>query len=336
MVVTNTIDKYVDLPVEMIDKSIFEALEHLEPFLTEIASENNTALTESAVYSIKSGGKRLRPLLLFTIYRALGGSNFNEIIPLAASIEMVHTATLIHDDIIDNAPLRRGRPSVVEQFSMPYAIVTGDFLFVKAFELATTYKRGIMLMVAKACIDLAEGEVIESKYRYKENMNVNEYINIVTRKTASAIAAVSRSAAMVLDMSTEVTDAMERYGLNLGIAFQIKDDILDIYGTEEVIGKKRYTDLKTGNHTIMSLIAIQQLDSKDKEEFIKIFIKKNKDERDVDKLVDLIKKSGAEKIAMDIAHQYVDKVIRELSVIKDKKYMEILRLIAEKSIERSF
>lgn len=319
---------------DLIGKDVFDVLDSLEKYLVKVSSEDNSLVRESAVYSIQSGGKRFRPLLLFTIYKFLGGQDFNSIIPLAAAIEMVHTATLIHDDIIDGATLRRGKSSIVSKYGLTEAIISGDFLFVKAFELATLYKSDIGRVLAKSCRYVADGELMEEKMRNNLDMSMEEYIKIVEMKTAMPIAAVSKSAVMYLDYPEEVIDSMEKFGIGLGIAFQIKDDILDYFGDEKKLGKRLYTDLRRGNHTIISIIAKNGLNDSEKKKFLEVFKKSNKTEEDMDYLLSNIKSKEIEKKAMDIAKEYVYNAVEQLNVVKNEEFRKTLEEISNKIITR--
>ncbi|MCI4337314.1 MAG: polyprenyl synthetase family protein, partial [Thermoplasmata archaeon] len=207
-------------------------------------------LSSAAVYACSTGGKRVRPLLMAVVHRALGGTSTAPIHSLAAAFQLIHTASLVHDDVIDHAELRRGRPSMPRAFGLPAAIMTGDYLFVRAFELAAVYDRAIILRCAESCAALVEGEILEEASRFDLTSGREHYFRVIERKTAAIVAAGLASVAAIAGASTETIERCAAYGRSVGIAFQIRDDLLDVYGDADILGKPLYTDLREGNPTL--------------------------------------------------------------------------------------
>src|SRR6266566_3319769 len=211
----------------LVEARIRESIVSEEPLLHDIAS-----------YVIEAGGKRIRPTVTLLAFQALGGQDTSEAIDLAAALEMIHSATLIHDDINDGGEMRRGRPAAYRKFGLQNALVTGDFLF------------------AKACAALAEGEIRQQRHAYDTDLTRDECLDIILRKTALPMMAGAKIAGLIAGARLEDVDAVGDYGLNLGIAFQIVDDILDVVGDAVVLGKRPGTDLREGNVTLVAIHAL--------------------------------------------------------------------------------
>ncbi len=179
-------------------------------------------------------------------------------IDVAVALELIHSATLLHDDIIDGGETRRGRRSAFSRFGLADTLVTGDFLFSKAFELCGRFEEGIVRWAADACISLTEGEVMQGRFRRNPAVTVDDYLEIIARKTASLFSQGARVAAHLAGMSAEATQAMWTCGFNIGMAFQIVDDLLDVEGDEDVTGKPVGIDLRDGNPSLPLVLAIAE------------------------------------------------------------------------------
>ena len=189
--------------------------------LQEVLGSTYARLTEAARYACSAGGKRVRPLLMAVSARALGAETTGPIRSLAAAFQLIHTATLVHDDVIDHSETRRGRPSLPRAYGVPLAIVSGDYLFVRAFELAAEYPRSIILRCGEACADLVEGEVLQESSLFDLAAGREHYVRVVERKTAAIIAAALASCAEIREASPPQIDVLAEYGRSVGVAFQI-------------------------------------------------------------------------------------------------------------------
>jgi heptaprenyl diphosphate synthase len=223
-----------------------------EEKLLRLLDSNEALIAEICHYLVDGGGKRLRPLFILLAYRACGGNDakIEDAIDAAIALELIHSATLLHDDIIDSGVLRRGKPSAYARYGPAASLVAGDYLFCRAFELCGRFEERLVHIAARACIQLTEGEVMEGRMRHHAAANLEDYIAIITRKTASLFSAGGRVAADLAGASTETISEMERLGHAVGLAFQMVDDLLDILGPEEKIGKPVGSDLRLG---VMSL-----------------------------------------------------------------------------------
>jgi octaprenyl-diphosphate synthase len=215
-------------------------------------------LSEIALHLIGSGGKRVRLAVALLVFKACGGDDVTDMVDVAVALELIHSATLLHDDIIDGCETRRGKPSAFSRYGLANTLVTGDFLFSKAFELCGRFEESIVRWAADACISLTEGEVMQSRFRHNPEVTVDDYLEIISRKTASLFSQGSRVAGHLAGMSPEGADAMWACGFNIGMAFQIIDDLLDVDGDAVLTGKPIGIDLRDGNPSLPLVLALDR------------------------------------------------------------------------------
>jgi octaprenyl-diphosphate synthase len=304
--------------------------------LQQVLGSTYTQLTEAARYACSTGGKRVRPLLMAVAHRALGAESTRPIHSLAAAFQLIHTATLVHDDVIDHAETRRGRPSMPRAFGVPLAIVSGDYLFVRAFELAAEYPKSIILRCGESCADLVEGEVLQEACRFDLSTGREHYFRVVERKTAAIIAAALGSVAEIMEVSPPLIDALQAYGRALGIAFQIRDDLLDVYGDADLLGKPLFTDFREGNPTLVSLEAYFRLDARRMAEFETLFQLRRKRTKHLLRLKELTDTTDAAKIVATEAAQWADRAVRALEPLPPTPYRHLLERLARGAAERRF
>jgi heptaprenyl diphosphate synthase len=233
-------------------------LQAAEVKLSALLDSNEPIIAEICHYLIDAGGKRLRPTFILLVYRACGGSDakVEDAIDAAIALELIHSATLLHDDIIDAGMLRRGKPSAFARYGASGTLIAGDYLFCRAFELCGRFEERLVRTAAQACIQLTEGEVMEGRFRHSAAANFNDYITVITRKTASLFSAGGRVASDLAGASKQTIDSMWNLGNAVGRAFQMVDDILDIIGPEEKIGKPVGSDLRAGIPSLPVVLGI--------------------------------------------------------------------------------
>jgi geranylgeranyl pyrophosphate synthase len=200
-------------------------------------------LNEASRHILSSGGKHLRPHVALLAYLAAGGDDLMEAVSMAAAIEMVHTATLVHDDINDHALLRRGRPSVHARWGRTFALLCGDYMFAKVYELMAPYGATYNVIMARACTQLVEGETLQAVSAKAGAIDRETYKRIVALKTASLFEGAARMGALLGGGDERTVEALADYAYNLGIAFQVVDDILDVVGDPAALGKPIGADL---------------------------------------------------------------------------------------------
>ncbi len=315
---------------------IAEDLAGIESRLLETLHSTYPQLADAANYACRVGGKRVRPLLMAVAHRALGAQDTQPIHALAAAFQLIHTATLVHDDVIDHAELRRGRPSLPRAFGLPAAIVAGDFLFIRAFELAAEYPRSIILRCGESCADLAEGEVLQEGARFDLGTGREHYFRVVERKTAAIVAAALASVAEISGADPDGIAALEGYGRALGIAFQIRDDLLDVYGDPDLLGKPLYSDLREGNPTLVSLETHAELQGAERAEFERLFALRHKEMPDLLRLRELTDRThAADRVAAEAA-AWAERAVASIAEVRPGPYHDVLDQMARGAAGRRY
>ena len=230
----------------MVRETIQQGLTAIDEHLRSAVSSEILVLQDASTHIVTSGGKRLRPQLVFLAYLAAGGKRPETAVTMAAAVELVHTATLVHDDINDHSLTRRGKPTVHARWGRTFALLTGDYLFAKVYEMMSPYGNPYNIIMSEACVRLVEGETLQAAAAKAGNMDRETYKQIISLKTASLFEAAARMGAHLATENESVIEALADYAYNLGLTFQIVDDILDIIGDPETLGKPIGTDLSQG------------------------------------------------------------------------------------------
>ena len=320
-------------PYPLIDELLHSHLDKLEALLIQSVRTDSTLVSKSAEYLVKAGGKRFRPMLALLFSGMTGGiSPF--ILDLSAAIELCHTATLIHDDIIDDANVRRGIPSVNQKYGNQVAVLSGDYLYAVASQIMARNKDLSFNKLFANCVkDLVEGEIIEIEKGFQFDTTIDEYLRIINKKTAVLIALSCRFGAMVNESSTEKVAAAERYGHNLGIVFQIIDDLLDYTSSADEFGKPVLHDMVEGKITLPLIMLRDSLDLNDRNRLENI-LGDNIDIKDLEWILDMMHtlqitdkvREYALNIAMDGKEQ--------LNIFLDSKYKQALIQLSEFVVSR--
>lgn len=224
---------------------INHAMQAVEDKMNTIVESDVEVLRDASRHILSAGGKRVRPRLLMLSYAATGGEQVEYAAPVAAAVELVHTASVVHDDINDHGFVRRGRPSVNAIWGRTFALLTGDFLFTKVYELMAPYK-DLNIVLAEATIALVEGETLQAAAAKEGNLTREIYYQIIARKTAALFKAAGQLGAELAGATREQAAALGRFGFNIGLAFQMIDDILDLIADSAQLGKTAGIDLAQG------------------------------------------------------------------------------------------
>jgi geranylgeranyl diphosphate synthase type I len=289
-------------------------------------------LYEAAKHLCLAGGKMVRPMMCMMACEAVGGIRLDAV-RSAAAIEMTHTFTLVHDDIMDNDLMRRGTPSVHAKYGIPTAILAGDLLFSKAYEICDAETVHIL---AKATCEICEGQEMDMSFEDRMDVSEAEYLEMIKKKTAVLLQAAMESGATIGKGSAKQIKALGRFGLNLGMAFQIQDDILGMTANEGKLGKKVGNDIIEGKKNIIIIKGMQMLKGKERDEFIKILSAKNKTNKEVENAITLLKNCGAIDYCRKKAENYVTQTMDSLSEITNKKAKQNLMDIANYIVKRDY
>ncbi len=300
------------------------------------------ALYDAALHLIRAGGKRLRPVVLVAVAEAFG-EPAEKALPFAAAVELVHNFTLVHDDIMDRDEMRRGVPTVHKLWGEPMAITAGDLLYAKAFEVLTDARdKGVPAdrvveatrVLARHSAIIAEGQATDLMFEEEEDIDVEDYLKMVYKKTGALFEAAAIMGGLVATGDETVLSSLGVYGRSLGIAFQIRDDVLSIIGEEKTLGKPVYNDIREGKKTLPIIYALSRLDEDSREKLRSTLGKKDASREELEEAAELIKKSGGVDYAIKLAEEYSRRALAALNVLPDNEYRKMLEELAVFAVKR--
>lgn len=310
-------------------------IEKVEQFLKDDIKTSVPLINEVILYLLSSGGKRLRPVFLALSARMCGYTGEN-IPAMSAVIEYIHTATLLHDDIIDGAKYRRKRPTANSLYGNDVAVLCGDFLYSRSYITLTEYgAKQVQMILSSAALTMSEGEVIQLLKTGDINLTFDDYIQIITRKTAVLFSAACEIGGRLAEVSKDKIKALKDFGYYLGLGFQMTDDILDYMGNPEITGKKNGTDLFEGKLTLPVIKTLEKADNNEKNIITEMFKKKERNDDDLKILKDIMKKYDIEKISEKTADEYINKSLQSLNVFEDNDYRKALIALALAMVGRA-
>ncbi len=288
-------------------------------------------------YILSSGGKRLRPILVLTFSKGLRGENLPTDYPIAAAMEYLHTASLLHDDVVDGAKLRRNKPSANVVFGNDTVVLTGDYMYANALYLFSIYGNIDMIKnVSSAVKKMAEGQLLELKSIGDFDISLEDYYQIIEGKTAVLFASCCYVGAELAKADEEKKQNAYLYGLYLGYAFQIIDDLLDYIGDKKKVGKPVFNDLREGKVTYPLLSIKDKLTEEEKQLIKKVLRNTNPDEKHIKDVVNLVKSKGGIENSINKATEFVKKAIQKLDIFPENEYFSNLKKLANYVVEREF
>jgi octaprenyl-diphosphate synthase len=304
-----------------VDRVIAQRLDSGVPLVGEVSR-----------YIISAGGKRLRPALLLLMAGALGSTNrFRH--QLAAVVEFIHTATLLHDDVVDDSSLRRGRATANVSFGNPASVLVGDFLYSRAFQMMVECgEPRVMEILADATNVIAEGEVLQLMNMHDASLTEEGYLKVIRSKTAKLFEASARLPAVIDQCSSDLEAACASYGQALGTAFQVIDDVLDYEGDTAELGKNLGDDLREGKTTLPLIIAMQR-GNPAQQTLIRRAIEEG-DASELPALIDIVRQTGAMASTRAAASAEAQRAIQALEALPASSYREALRALAEQLLDR--
>jgi octaprenyl-diphosphate synthase len=320
--------------MEEIVRLIREDLDKLEKSIDRLLTTRISFIREVVHHLIKSGGKRIRPILVILSSRLCGCFD-DQPLSYAAIVEFIHTATLLHDDVVDNAETRRGAQTANTVWGNESSVLVGDFLFSKSFDLMVSdNKAEILRVISKATTDLAEGEILELLKTSDIDTTEEEYYEVILGKTAVLLSAACEIGALLGNAEEKKRRALHEFGYHIGMAFQLTDDLLDYTSTDKTLGKDAGRDLKEGKVTLPLINALKFATEEEKTAIAANLTKKRITNKDFLKVKKIIEKYGGTEYTARVSKEHIDAAKRLLDVFPASPYKKALIDLADYIITR--
>ena len=325
-------DSYFQLKDSVEDKLILTE----EKIKSKLASDVEL-VQKMSKYHIETGGKRLRALLTLGSAKLCGYSKGSRDINLAACVELIHSATLMHDDVIDNSEIRRGKKTLNSIWGNQSSILVGDYLLSRCFQIMVEDGNlEVLKLLSYTSAEISQGEVLQLQHKGEIDMLEETYLKIISSKTASLFAAATKVGSILANKESKIKEALEFYGKNLGLTFQIADDTLDYNSELKFFGKKIGNDFYEGKVTLPIILLYQKANSNEKIKLKELFEKKERNEEDLKKVLLMIKNYNIISECYTKAEYFINLASISLSIFGDTKEKEILKNLTSFSLERSF
>ena len=311
---------------------ISDDLAKVDAVIKDTLRSDRKELQEICDYVTSSGGKKIRPAMCILSYLACGGTRNDNIINIAAAFELIHDATLIHDDINDKSEIRRGRRTVHEKYTVTKAVILGDLMFAMGFKLMGTADRAVIDTVARTSTAMAESEFVQKEFEHAPIVTEEDYFKIIRGKTAMPIFSCARVGAHMADADADIMNSVSVFAMEVGSAFQIVDDVLDITGDHRSTGKEVGRDIAEGKPTLPVIYAME--DPVNGKKIKEIFKKRDASDGDLRKALELIKGTAAVERCMLKAREIVENAIPHLSSVNDSVFKDSLIKMARYIVDR--
>lgn len=306
-----------------------------ERLIAQQMESDVAVITRMGNHLVESGGKRIRPALL-QLCAAACGYEGNKDVRYGMVFEFVHTATLIHDDIIDNAELRRGKQVIHRKYGTTLSILFGDYVYNSAMAMALRDDDfRIVRLICEATAKMIEGEIIQAERNYSIDLSLGDYLDLISRKTAYLFSSCAQAGAILSEAGVDVEKELRNYGLNLGIAFQLIDDYFDYASSSKKLGKPVGSDLQEGKITFPVLLLIERTGSKALDVVKDAFSRKSVTESEMAFLLASMKECNALQDTRKEAKEYAQKAIDSLTMFKSSPYLDALKALPEFVVERN-
>jgi octaprenyl-diphosphate synthase len=320
-------------PALHVPQGVLDDLACVEARLGEELTAREPRLTEIATHLVGAGGKRIRPMVVLLVAHAVAPGPLprrDDVIEAAVALELIHSATLLHDDIIDGGETRRGKPSALAVYGLGDTLVAGDFLFCRAFALCARFEAEVIRWAAEACVALTEGEILQARFRRDPAVTPADYLEIIDRKTASLFATGARTAARLAGGAPALVQAMRTCGVHVGRAFQMQDDLLDVESTTARTGKPRGLDLRDGNPSLPIVLALAE-----DAEVRRLFGLETPTLADVETGLARIRRTGVCRTVAERAHAELDTALATIRSLPPSDARAALEALAQGLGERS-
>ena len=329
--------KQINNSYSELKNSVEDKLVLVEERIKTQLTSNVNLVQEMTAYHLKTGGKRLRALLTLGSAKLCGYLKGGRDINLAACIELIHEATLMHDDVIDNGEIRRGKKTLNFVWGNQSSILVGDYLLSRCFEMMVEDGNlEILRLLSSTSAQIAQGEILQLQHKGEIDMLEETYFAIISAKTGKLFAAATKVGAILGNKNNKTKEALEFYGKNLGLTFQIADDTLDYNSEINLFGKKIGNDFFEGKITLPIILLYQNANNVEKIKIKEFFIKKNRDEKNFKEILELIKKYNIISQCYKKAEHFIDLASNSLSIFDNSEEKRILEKLTSFSLERSF
>ncbi|PIR18302.1 MAG: octaprenyl diphosphate synthase [Deltaproteobacteria bacterium CG11_big_fil_rev_8_21_14_0_20_49_13] len=327
--------KVKDMSLATICLPVQAELKEAEELLIGQTGSSVQLVSQAAEYVLQNGGKRVRPAILLLTTKMLGG-DVDAGVRLSVALELIHAASLMHDDVVDNAKLRRGKASSNVKWGNQISILVGDFLWCKASRIAIeTGNMRIISSLTNAVEKTTEGEILEIVKSNDFFLDREEYLKIIELKTAMLFACAGGLGAISADSSEKMEESFKSFGLNLGVAFQLADDVLDYVSDEEKFGKKAGTDLCEGKLTLPIILALKKCGNKEAHVIKEALLSNTMDTQRLGEVKGILKSHGAIEASLSMARAYANRAKEELTSFKPSLEKEALMALADYSVSRN-
>ncbi len=317
--------------------SVDEKLILVEEKIKSKLSSKVSLVDEMTNYHLRTGGKRLRALLTLGSAKICGYSKGSRDVNLAACVELIHAATLMHDDVIDNSEIRRGKKTLNSIWGNQSSILVGDYLLSRCFEMMVEDGNlEILKLLSTTSAEISQGEVLQLQHKGEIDMLEETYLKIISAKTASLFAAATKVGSILANKENKIKEALEFYGKNLGLTFQIADDSLDYNSELKFFGKKIGNDFYEGKVTLPIILLYQKANVKERSELKKIFEKNQRNEDELKKVLLMIKNYNIISDCYSRAEYFINLASNSLIIFDESKEKEILKNLTSFSLERSY
>ena len=331
------IKNHINNSYSELKNSVEDKLILVEEKIKSKLSSKVELVDEMTNYHLKTGGKRLRAILTLGSAKLCGYSKGSRDVNLAACVELIHAATLMHDDVIDNGQIRRGKKTLNNIWGNQSSILVGDYLLSRCFEMMVEDGNlEILKLLSSTSAEISQGEVLQLQHKGEIDMLEETYFKIISSKTASLFAAATRVGSVIAEKENKIKDALEFYGKNLGLTFQIADDTLDYNSDLKVFGKKLGNDFFEGKITLPIILLYQKLKDKEKNYLKLLFEKKIRTEEEFNEILLLIKKYNIINDCYKKAEHFISLASNSLSIFPETKYKNILKNLTSFSLSRNF
>ena len=331
------IKNHINNSYSELKNSVEDKLILVEEKIKSKLSSKVELVDEMTNYHLKTGGKRLRAILTLGSAKLCGYSKGSRDVNLAACVELIHAATLMHDDVIDNGQIRRGKKTLNNIWGNQSSILVGDYLLSRCFEMMVEDGNlEILKLLSSTSAEISQGEVLQLQHKGEIDMLEETYLKIISAKTASLFAAATKVGSILTNKENKIKEALEFYGKNLGLTFQIADDMLDYNSEIKFFGKKIGNDFYEGKITLPIILLYQKANNTEKVELKKLFEENKRDEEDLKKVLLMIKNYNIISACYTKAEYFINLASNSLSIFDDTKEKEILKNLTSFSLERTY